>query len=552
MLAKKATLLTLLFLLAFYWLNQSQAIWQNLYPQGDDAAFLATAESIRQEGGVVQLLPRMLTGDYVEANRHPLYVSLISIFATRSLDFFVWAKVFNLFLGLAFLSLVFLIMRRLLNELLALLMVFCFAQSYFFVNQFAKVSSEPLLMIFVLLGWYLLTSSGDDLRRIKLAGISTALAFLTKVTGIFLLGAEALTWLVTLFLDRGNKGFKGILGVIKENKGIWLFLATFLVVASPLLWRNVLVYHNPFHNYNAKLLWISSGEERRSVDLYAGEHNDLVTFLQEQSFMEMGGRLVRGMLGESVVFTQMVFFEYGRFRGAFILFLLFLVALWKDSNRRRALFSLFLFLQFFLFFSWYFKISSHFRYVMPIWFLFYYYLFGLFREIWVSWGEKGAKWIVGDRWRGWVSFFLLLASFGLLGWETQQHDFVSPLGSAKVSSAYQEVQAWLGKNIKSEDHYLNGPGHDFQVEWLTATSSQSLELPYVDDFSDLHDFLNDFNVKYVILSRSVILAREQVLSQYFDVSSEGVLVKQTPQGWDLVAKEEGRQDPRYIIYKVKN
>src|SRR3989344_3673522 len=304
--------LTLLIILAFYWLNQTQAIWQNQYPRGDEAAYLATANSIKDDGGALKLIPRMFTGDYKEANRHPFYVGILSIFAKPSLDFFAQGKILNLFLGLIYLVTIFIVMRRLLNDFFALLMALFFAGNYFFVNQLSKVSTEPLFFLGVLISWYFIVQIKEKFqeRLTVISGVATALSYLAKVTGIFLLGSYVLARLSygIWYLGRQLRGDRGLR---KPNwipafagmtaRPIFLFIIPFILVALPLLWRNFLVYQNPFHNYNSKLIFISSGEERRAVGIYEGDTPDVQDLLKIQSPVSVVKRLLKGMLAESVV-----------------------------------------------------------------------------------------------------------------------------------------------------------------------------------------------------------------------------------------------------------
>ena len=138
------TFLTIGLIVMIYIIEQTHAIRENHVPGGDGPAFLETALQIQENGGVVHLLPRMFSGEYTESNRHPLYVALISPLAERDLSFFANAKVLTFVLSLIYLALLFLIFSRLTPVPVALLVVYLYATNYFFHDQTAKISTEPL------------------------------------------------------------------------------------------------------------------------------------------------------------------------------------------------------------------------------------------------------------------------------------------------------------------------------------------------------------------------------------------------------------------------
>lgn len=283
------------------------------------------------------------------------------------------------------------------------------------------------------------------------------------------------------------------------------------------------------------------------MEIYKGESQGLVGFIKEQSIDGTVGRLLRGMVNESVVFTQMVFFDYGRIRGSLILFGLFLMSMLRDRNRWRALYSVFLFSAFFIFFSWYYPISGHFRYVLPVLFIVYFYLFLLLKDF-VKYLSMKWRWLA--KFTLVTPLLLMLLGFYLIYEELDEHEYITPAHAHKVTTAYLDLASWIEDNITPETLYLNGPGHEFQVEWLTGTSEQSIEMPIVTSLSELNQFISDYGIKYVILSQPTITGRELILKDYFILKGDGLQEVSKPQGWALIAHEH-RSDPRYLIYEIQ-
>ena len=55
---------------------------QVLANNSDQGAYLQTAEEIQQDGGPLRLVGSLMTGRFSEANRHPLYLALLSLSPT--------------------------------------------------------------------------------------------------------------------------------------------------------------------------------------------------------------------------------------------------------------------------------------------------------------------------------------------------------------------------------------------------------------------------------------------------------------------------------------
>ncbi len=79
----------------------------------DTGSYLRTVIEINMHGSLPGLLARCISGEYRQANRHPLYMLLLSTRARRSIDFCVDAKIIALLLGGLYLISLFLVTYRL-------------------------------------------------------------------------------------------------------------------------------------------------------------------------------------------------------------------------------------------------------------------------------------------------------------------------------------------------------------------------------------------------------------------------------------------------------
>lgn len=531
-----------------------QISWNNI-PRGDQVAFLETAIKIKETGGVVQLLPNMFRGVYQEANRHPLYVALLSPLAKRDFEFFWQAKILTYLISLGFLGVLTWVMLKQKGYKFALLIALLFATNRYFLEHSSIISTEPLLMIFIVLSWYFIVDSASSPRvvdsvgsppregfqtsekRTFLAGIFTGLAFLSKVTAIFILPA----YIFTTIAIKKKKTL---------NKHLFIFFGAFIVVTFPLLWRNFIVYKNPIYNYNSRVVFIDEGKQRKTLDALGSEAPTALTYFQSHSKSEITKRLILGAIQESVVVSQIIFFSYARIRGSILLVVLLAIALVRDKNRARAIFSLLLILAFYIFFSWFYKISGHYRYVLPIIFIIYFYLLSLVFDF-TNWLREKFISVKFPSFSFEVSF--IFVSMVMLMNSYLRGGFISPIDSVEPSQEYLWVRDWVQENIKEGERYINGPGHDYQVEWLAGTADQALEMPAFNSFSELEYFLEREKFKYVIITKSSFLGRKKILAEYFDfVRGEDLIIKkEKPIKWKLLLKDQ-RHPCNFFIFSLKN
>ncbi|OGC59302.1 hypothetical protein A3A70_02550 [candidate division WWE3 bacterium RIFCSPLOWO2_01_FULL_42_11] len=544
-------LLTLVLCLIYFTLAQGARNHVNISPEGDDVAYLETANQISERGGVIQLVKDHFTGDYLEANRHPLYVGMLSIFSQRELSFYENARSLNFILNIIFIGLVVIFMKKQLGINAALVMTVLFASNYFFKEQNTRVSVEPLLMILILVTWFVATIPLKTYRSALLLGFFLGLSYMAKITAIFLFPAIFLAFLVDLHTFKRSSGLK--LNLLKYT----LVFLTAIVVMLPLLIRNVRVYNNPFYNSNSQYIFINSGDERRSLDTIEGNTASFKDLREQNSLSELASRIGKGILGEIVIIGQLTLFDYQRIRGGLLVLALVGLGLLTDLNRRRAVISGTLLTGFGTFFAWYFAISGHYRYLLPILFIVYFYAFlGAQKIIWflnerfkLKFKSNKLILILNSK----INILLPLTLLAFLVFSIistyGKYGILSPLSGVSTSESYNEVLAFI--KLHPTDLYFNGPGHKFQVEWLTNTEATTQEVPFLSTYDEFLRYAETNNIKYLILSQPVIERRSEIFNAYFEqTEKKGIIVTMAPPKLLEISRDPSKR-VEYIIYEIQ-
>lgn len=254
----------------------AQIGWRLSHPDdpwdGDDqGAFLSAATEIAHAGGPLNLLQQLWSGEYEEANRHPLYTGMLSLQPTEPVGR-ILSAVFALLTCVTAVALAWQRFGPLQAGLVAVLFAVNSTWGYFA----GMVVCESLLMwLSVLIWWQCLRlcdaslppndavappSAARHVRRLgPLAlGALLGLNYLTKGTGVVLIGCVMIwfAWecLSALLSAHRRTGFLGVL-----RAGV-LTLIAFLLVSSPLIARNVKRYGQPFYNINTYLLFADQYE----------------------------------------------------------------------------------------------------------------------------------------------------------------------------------------------------------------------------------------------------------------------------------------------------
>jgi hypothetical protein len=282
---------------------------QHESPLYDEVAYLEMARDFSERGGVIQVIRCHLSGDCREDNRHPLYPLLTAPFMRGGSEDFARAKLLTLSCALVLLLVVFAMSRAMWGQNIALAAVALVALSPAASYLSSRVLADVLLAVLYFAGVWLATRCDERPGPWIGLGILAGLAYLTKGNGHVLIVA----------------GLAG--GLINRRRRLWTTpgfyygLLAFLVVSSWLLCRNALVWGNPLHNVNGRIIWldgwpqmwrISATPEWESVGpLWYWHHHSLaqalarfgygtmrvmLSLLRVMSIGPMGGGVVSGIV----------------------------------------------------------------------------------------------------------------------------------------------------------------------------------------------------------------------------------------------------------------
>jgi len=231
---------------------------------GDESAYLALGLDLREE---IRL---------TEGARPPLYPLLLAPFARREWDYFTWAKIITLGLGILAILATFLAGRGMFSWETGLL-----AANKEFHLRASTVYADILMVTTFLGAWYFLIKSFEKRRCLYLAGFFAGLTYLTKGSAPLLLGA----WGAVAILHYRRE--------ISAHKELLMVPLVFLLTTAPLLIYNAKVFGNPFQNFTTThAMWMDRWEESQVAD--PADLPTLSSYLQTHTVADMVNRLQEG------------------------------------------------------------------------------------------------------------------------------------------------------------------------------------------------------------------------------------------------------------------
>jgi len=544
---KYSFLFSLVFILlvaVIYFFNQGYYIGRNPSPSGDEPDYLVGALKIKEYGGPAKILSYLISGSYTEARKHPFYMFLLSFFAIKDLAFFVYAKFFNLVIGGLLLVMSYFVMKRMFNSLAAVFFVFILALNEMFLSETSLIVPDNLMVLLVLLAcyFYYLGFRSEEKLQIKywiLGSVFCGVTYLTKPNGIFLLAAFCITVLILL----KRKIFK--------SRAFYLSIAAFLLMASPLLIRNFVLYKNPFYNNNVSLLWVENRQERRAPD-FNQKPPTVFTYLAEKGVVNELKLYAENFVKIASNFSMLILFGKWQWRFSFSLLLLTALSILLDKNKKRSTFFGVFFLLSYIFFAYNYKVSPHFRHIMPIIFIPVGFISLLFER---------APFLNGKQ-RFFVYRFsvVIIALFGLIfGYNKLYSEKRLTLrvfaGQVDVSEAHIRTRNWLVSNVADGESYVMGLDDNFMFTWYTDIKGKRTIQPYFGSFSEFSKFLAENKVRYLVLGGQTVNSFPEIYQDYFvkkKNSPDYLLRIASPEKWVIVFKFpfENEENFKVLIYDV--
>jgi 4-amino-4-deoxy-L-arabinose transferase-like glycosyltransferase len=217
----------------------------HLYPVYDEVDYLQLTRRAVREGGLVANVRCYLEGRCREDNRPPIYQFLLTTGVDDAPASFARAKLYNLGVAALLMALVYLVVRRMFSARVAAgaVVVLCLMPVLSDLGQ--RILHDVLYTLVTFAAVYAIGSWQERGAAAWLgAGALVGVAFLTKGSGHLLLVP-----LVAASFYRHR-------AALLRRPILYAAAVGFLAVSFFLLWRNLRLWHDPFHNVNAGEVWM--------------------------------------------------------------------------------------------------------------------------------------------------------------------------------------------------------------------------------------------------------------------------------------------------------
>lgn len=525
-------------------------------PEGwDTTAYLGEANFIKHQGGVTNFLNLCITGKYEQANQHPLYILLLTPFASTDISFFIIAKIISFIIGLIFILVLFIVGKRMFGDLVSSVAVFALLLNTVFIEWTTIVACESLFMLFCSLSVYFLMKGFNDNKYWTYAGVFAGLSYLTKASALFLIPGFVLASIIIYRLK------------IFKNKFFWLFFISFTVISSPLLIRNMVVYQNPFFNVNNYImtygtdkldeiryvtfspnegatLWKFDKSENDSVESKSSPSSSLKIFNLTKKVISGLGPTFKSFLNSFILLqnrlTGISFWVMG------ILLLLFLIiGLYRKNNLGSKIYFISTILIFFFLVSFN-PISRYFLPIVP--FVWIYIALGIFTLL-DQMNKKISIKFLDVSIISYVPHALILLLILYLGFTlTTNKSIANPLNSVEYSESRLDLLNWLRSNLKEDEKYTLGPNFNWQLKkgiWILPPQNARIK-----DFPKFKSFIRKHDVSYIIMERNSLKDKIKLIEDNFVLDPiEGIIEKKSVDGWELIYKDH-KKPIDFLVYKL--
>ena len=491
----------------------------------DTTAYLGTAAQIR-ELGFIGLFKACFTGSYIEANRHPMYMLMISPVAAKTVTAFVNAKIVTAAIGLLLVVVFYVSVYRLYGAGAATVSTLLLTMNATFIRLTTMVACEAPLMLFLFLSWLCMVIGFRKKIFWIAAGAMAACAYLTKTSGLLL---------VPVFLFSIITWYRRQLFTIVKNKCFLGFFLAFFLVASPLLVRNSLIYHDPFYNINKRYFWMDSWQETYRP----GYRENLPTFqkyMQKHPPKEIASIFLRGFFvrspqllskslkpfafwqkdAEQQIITSAPLTLHDMWSVVIILFAIY--GLWRVRKKEEFVVTLFLLGLMYLSVSWFSKVMLATRYISPVSvFIFIYAGFGvrsLFKNVTQLIRNKTMLlWLPRLAFVIFIAFSFWIGIFLLKKYPLKEFNIAQ---SYKMPKSFEAVVAWMHRNIDEQDNYFMGGLYLEQFFYFEQLQKgMPRKWPQFISIQELKRYIKENNMRYGMLDLETFLYRIALFKGHF-------------------------------------
>jgi len=253
-------------------------------PRYDEVSYLALAREYQRLGGATGTIRCHVEGRCHEDNRYPAYLLVLQAFAHDAPGFYADAKLLSLGIALA-------------------LMLLAGALAWRTFSPAAGVVTIALLAMMPTLAEVASGVLADVMYAAMVLACVSAIGAAIERGPLAWLGAGAMVGLTYLTKGNGHLAFLGLVSAGLVARGwrllraphVYAAAAGFVAVTSFLLWRNAVVFRNPFHNFNDHALWLDGWND--VWRLLRGPEWDRVGlgwYLQHHSVWALAWRMIKG------------------------------------------------------------------------------------------------------------------------------------------------------------------------------------------------------------------------------------------------------------------
>jgi hypothetical protein len=360
----------------------------------DQGAFLITASQIRDAGGVSWLYSALLSGEFPEANRHPLYLALLSLHPTLR-----GGQILSASIGVLGLLLLTIGLGRRQGWDVAGVFAVLLVTNAAFCRFSSTVVCDILMLVLGGAVWLIHVprrkpeqdsvevDSASHARSpfprwwaAFISGAALGLAWLTKGTGLILL-IGYLLWIAATAVLRSSAVRRGrrqegkppanthSRPLVHAGLCVTGVVIAFCVIGSPLLIRNVKRFGNPLYNINSMLLFTDHYDELEPL-LEQGQTTGEAAraWLATHTMMDIVRREASGLVWESyIILRSLGPAPLDDARVLFGLPLALLAATWMAARRSAADGLLLVWgIVCWLVFAWYVPIAAGERFILPL------------------------------------------------------------------------------------------------------------------------------------------------------------------------------------------
>lgn len=529
-------LLLFLIILHFFVSGWSYLLANNNSNAGDQGVILQFGLDLREHGVLSDGL------------RPPLYPAIIAPFAQRAWSYFTWAKIISLLFGAAVLVLLFVFGRNLGQPTGTVLAALLLSINSEYLYHSASALVEALFVFNVLAAWYYMDQGLTKLQEYRswlLAGIFSALAYLTKTNGSILLVFGAIV--AVIFYRRRLTEIILPLGI----SGL-----AFILVASPFFIYNYRTFGNPFYNYVSHAFWMDNWRQSWVVDesllptfsTYMATHTpqDVWTRFLEGA-QELWLPFWQTLIPLPVKFLEKIIFSPWNWLGLLAVVSLPVIGYRTHLTEylhkwgRGLLLIVLLTIFFFLSFAWYTRTTIGTRFFLPLLPILYFFLGSSFWFLFTrlaQFVEQQTNKNTIPRLR--ISsllesgFLLLLA--GWLLWTTwpQLNHLRNPfLVDIENNADTEQVLAWLTIGEPQGATVVWGPGHSLPT-WKYSDRLDIRILPAnLESFAEMSDYFSQINADYIILDELMVRRYKERFKGFVDYRSGRLELLQPIPNWSL-------------------